>query len=135
MMTGKRGGVCQHQVTTDHVFMLCADDLLTLRARPPSEEEFTDIFQKFKYSFSLLDRLKSSIVNPNSEELLHHIFIPLDLIVKTTGGPALGAGVSSPALTGGAVTLLQGSLTEEEKHLWTALGPNWTLSRSVYLRL
>ncbi|XP_036408889.1 epidermal growth factor receptor kinase substrate 8-like protein 1a [Megalops cyprinoides] len=106
------------------------DDLLTLRARPPTEDEFKDIFQKFKYCFSLLDRLKSSITNPSSEELLHHIFIALDLIVKTTGGPALGAAVSSPALTGGAMTLLQDNLTEEEKQLWTSLGPNWTLPRS-----
>ncbi|KAJ8402497.1 hypothetical protein AAFF_G00365800 [Aldrovandia affinis] len=106
------------------------DDLLTLRARPPTEDEFNDIFQKFKYSFSLLDRLKFSITNPNSEELLHHIFIALDLIVKTTGGPAMGATVSSPALTSGAVTLLQDNLTEEEKQLWTLLGPNWTLPSS-----
>ncbi|XP_061081198.1 epidermal growth factor receptor kinase substrate 8-like protein 1a isoform X2 [Conger conger] len=106
------------------------DDLLTLRARPPPEEEFTDIFQKFKYAFSLLDRLKFSILNPDAEELLHHLFIALDLLVKTTGGPALGAGVSSPALTGGAVALLQDNLTDEEKQLWTSLGPNWTLSRS-----
>ncbi|XP_064170294.1 epidermal growth factor receptor kinase substrate 8-like protein 1a isoform X2 [Anguilla rostrata] len=106
------------------------DDLLTLRARPPPEEEFIEIFQKFKYSFSLLDRLKPSIINPNSEELLHHVFTALDLIVKTTGGPSLGAGVASPALTGGAVALLQDSLTDEEKQLWTSLGPNWTLPRS-----
>ncbi|KAJ8250966.1 hypothetical protein GJAV_G00215670 [Gymnothorax javanicus] len=106
------------------------DDLLTVRARPPPEEEFTSTFQKFKYSFSLLDRLKTFIVNPSSEELLHHIFTALDLIVKTTGGPTQGAGVSSPALTGGAVELLQQNLTEGERQLWTSLGPNWTQSRS-----
>lgn len=52
-------------------------------------------------------------------------------MVKTTGGPALGATVSSPALTNAAVTLLQDSLYEEERQLWTSLGPNWTLPRSV----
>lgn len=52
-------------------------------------------------------------------------------MVKTTGGPALGASVSSPALTNSAVTLLQENLTEEEKQLWTSLGPNWTLPLSV----
>ncbi|KAK5885173.1 hypothetical protein CesoFtcFv8_018908 [Champsocephalus esox] len=102
------------------------DDLLTLKALPPSEEEFVDIFQKIKYSLGLLDRLKSSITQPNAPELLHPIFLPLGLMVKTTGGPALGASVVSPAMTSGAVSLIQDHLTEEEKEMWTSLGPNWT---------
>ncbi|KAL4658280.1 epidermal growth factor receptor kinase substrate 8-like protein 1 isoform X1 [Arapaima gigas] len=106
------------------------DDLLMLRAQPPKDEEFEDIFQKLKYCFSLLARLKPSIANPTSEELLHHIFLPLDLLVKTTGGPAWGARVVSPALTSGAVALLQEHLTEEERQLWRSLGPNWTQPRS-----
>ncbi|KAM9716233.1 epidermal growth factor receptor kinase substrate 8-like protein 1 isoform 2-T2 [Menidia menidia] len=106
------------------------EDLLTAKALPPPEEEFVDIFQKFKYCFCLLARLKSTISNPSSEELVHHVFKPLDMMVKTTGGPALGASVSSPALTGSAVTLLQDTLSEEERQLWTSLGPNWTLPYS-----
>ncbi|KAI1896268.1 hypothetical protein AGOR_G00093050 [Albula goreensis] len=106
------------------------EDLLTLRARPPAEDEFVDIFQKFKYCFSLLARLKLCISNPTSEELLHHVFIPLDMIVRTTGGPALAASVSTPAMTSGAVSLLQDNLSVEERQLWTALGTNWTLPRS-----
>ncbi|XP_041813024.1 epidermal growth factor receptor kinase substrate 8-like protein 1a isoform X2 [Chelmon rostratus] len=102
------------------------DDLLTMKACPPSEEEFVDVFQKIKYSLSLLDRLKSSITDPDAPELLHPIFVPLRLMVKTTGGPALGASVVSPAMTSGAVSLLHKHLTEEEKGLWTSLGPNWT---------
>lgn len=39
---------------------LHADDLLTMKACPPSEEEFVDIFQKIKYSLSLLVRLDCS---------------------------------------------------------------------------
>lgn len=101
------------------------DDLLTLKALPPSEDEFVDIFQKIKYSLSLLDRLKSSIKQPDAPELLHSIFVPLRLMVKTTGGPALGASVLSPAMTSGAVSLLQEHLTKDEKELWTSLGPNW----------
>uniref|UniRef100_A0A667Y6U7 EPS8 signaling adaptor L1a n=1 Tax=Myripristis murdjan TaxID=586833 RepID=A0A667Y6U7_9TELE len=106
------------------------EDLLTMKACPPAEEEFVDIFQKIKYSFSLLDHLKSLIAEPDSPELLHHIFIPLGLLVKTTGGPELGATVASPALTCGAVSLLQEHLTGEEKELWTSLGANWTSRRS-----
>lgn len=52
-------------------------------------------------------------------------------MVKTTGGAALGASVSSPALTTSAVSLLQDSLSEQERQLWVSLGPNWTLPRSV----
>lgn len=52
-------------------------------------------------------------------------------MVKTTGGPAFGASVSSPALTGSAVSLLQDSLRDDERQLWTSLGPNWTHPRSV----
>ncbi|XP_034415303.1 epidermal growth factor receptor kinase substrate 8-like protein 1 isoform X2 [Cyclopterus lumpus] len=103
------------------------EDLLTAKARPPPEEEFIDIFQKFKYCFSLLARLKSTISSPSSEELVHHVFKPLNMMVKTTGGPALGASVSSPALTSSAVYLLQDHLSEDERQLWTSLGPNWTL--------
>ncbi|XP_033841196.1 epidermal growth factor receptor kinase substrate 8-like protein 1 [Periophthalmus magnuspinnatus] len=106
------------------------EDLLTAKAKPPPEEEFVDIFQKFKYCFSLLARLKSTISNPSSEELVHHVFKPLDMMVKTTGGPTMGAMVTSPALTTSAVTLLQDTLNEEERQLWMSLGPNWTQSRS-----
>ncbi|KAM9425558.1 epidermal growth factor receptor kinase substrate 8-like protein 1 isoform 2-T3 [Pholidichthys leucotaenia] len=105
------------------------EDLLTAKANPPPEEEFIDIFKKIKYCFSLLARLKPTISNPSSQELVHHVFKPLDMMVKTTG-PALPASVSSPALTNSAVSLLQDTLTEEEKQLWTSLGPNWTLPRS-----
>nr|XP_061805403.1 epidermal growth factor receptor kinase substrate 8-like protein 1 [Nerophis lumbriciformis] len=102
------------------------DDLMTLKAVPPSEEEFVGIFEKIKYSFSLLDRVKSVITDPTAPELLHHIFLPLLLLVKTTGGPTLGGSVVSPALTTGAVSLLQEHLAEDEKQLWIELGPNWT---------
>ncbi|XP_026180185.1 epidermal growth factor receptor kinase substrate 8-like protein 1a isoform X2 [Mastacembelus armatus] len=106
------------------------DDLLTMKACPPSQEEFVGLFQKIKYSLCLLDCVKSSISRPDATELLHHIFVPLSLMVKTTGGPALGASVVSPAMTSSSVSLLQEHLTEQEKALWTSLGPNWTSPRS-----
>ncbi|XP_072549881.1 epidermal growth factor receptor kinase substrate 8-like protein 1a [Salminus brasiliensis] len=105
-------------------------DLMADEPSAPSEQDFVDIFQKIKYSFSLLDRLKNEISKPSSEELLHHLFIPLGLMVKTTGSPDLAAGVSSPALTSGAVVLLQQNLKQEERELWESLGPNWIQSYS-----
>ncbi|XP_070401648.1 epidermal growth factor receptor kinase substrate 8-like protein 1 isoform X2 [Nothobranchius furzeri] len=110
------------------------DDLLAEKARPPPEEEFVDIFQKFKYCFCLLARLKSAITSPSSEELVHHVFKALDIMVKTTSGPALAASVSSPAMTNSAVSLLQDTLNEEERELWTFLGSNWTLPLSQLRR-
>ncbi|KAM6905345.1 epidermal growth factor receptor kinase substrate 8-like protein 1a [Xenentodon cancila] len=102
------------------------NDMLTKKACPPSEEDFVDLFQKIKYAFCLLDRLKSYISQPDAPQVLHHLFVPLGLMVKTTGGPALGASVVSPAMTSGAVLLLQEHLTDKEKKLWTSLGTNWT---------
>nr|XP_009297556.1 eps8-like1 isoform X1 [Danio rerio]XP_009297557.1 eps8-like1 isoform X1 [Danio rerio]XP_021326188.1 eps8-like1 isoform X1 [Danio rerio] len=106
------------------------DEPTPQKVTPPSEQEFVDIFQKIKYSFCLLDRLKMKISEPSSEELLHHVFVPLQLMVKTTGGPKLASSISSPALTSGAISLLQHNLNEQEKTLWTSLGPNWTLPYS-----
>lgn len=56
-------------------------------------------------------------------------------MVKTTGGPAMAASVDSPAMTAGAVSFLQEHLNNGEKALWSSLGPNWTLPRSVCVNI
>ncbi|KAF4093006.1 hypothetical protein AMELA_G00027170 [Ameiurus melas] len=109
-------------------------DVMMTQVSPPSEGEFVDIFQKIKYSFSLLDCLKTQIADPNSEELMHYLFVPINLMVKTTGGPDLAASVSSPALTSGAISLLQQYITQEERELWSSLGPNWTQPNSQHAK-
>uniref|UniRef100_A0A8C8DIW2 EPS8 signaling adaptor L1a n=1 Tax=Oryzias sinensis TaxID=183150 RepID=A0A8C8DIW2_9TELE len=106
-------------------------DFLTKKACPPSEEEFTSIFQKIKYSLCLLHRLQASIAQPSPSELLHHVFLPLQLLVNTTGGTTMAASVVSPGMTKGAVAMLQNDLTAENKQLWTSLGTNWTSPWSV----
>lgn len=106
------------------------EGLLTVRARPPSEQEFIGNFQKLKYCFSLLARLKNHIVNPNSTELVHFLFQPLEMMVNATGGPEVARGVGTPCLTQDAVTLLRDTLNEKEDALWRSLGENWTLPRS-----
>uniref|UniRef100_A0A8B9JKR6 Uncharacterized protein n=1 Tax=Astyanax mexicanus TaxID=7994 RepID=A0A8B9JKR6_ASTMX len=50
-------------------------------------------------------------------------------IVKVTGDAAVAAGVISPALTAGAVDLLQNNLNLQEHTLWSSLGPYWTQPR------
>lgn len=53
----------------------CPDDLLTMKACPPSEEEFVDIFQKLKYSLSLLVRLYQHIHTTLNKKLYDPIFL------------------------------------------------------------
>lgn len=87
------------------------DGMLTMRAKPPPEIEFVDIFQKFKLSFNLLvntrwmnatkrhlwtsrlsviaiiifqAKLKAHIHDPNAPELVHFLFTPLALIVDAS---------------------------------------------------
>ncbi|XP_031515142.1 epidermal growth factor receptor kinase substrate 8-like protein 1 isoform X1 [Papio anubis] len=102
------------------------EGLLTLRAKPPSEAEYTDVLQKIKYAFSLLARLRGNIADPSSPELLHFLFGPLQMIVNTSGGPELASGVRRPHLTSDAVALLRDNVTPRENELWTSLGDSWT---------
>ncbi|XP_077170019.1 epidermal growth factor receptor kinase substrate 8-like protein 1 isoform X2 [Paroedura picta] len=108
--------------------------LLTLRARPPREEEFTDVLAKMKYSFSLLARLKSSIMNPSSEELVYFLFGPLRTVVEASGGPEFASELRSPMLTLEAVSMLRSCLGEKEAALWHSLGENWTKARVDFPR-
>ncbi|KAM9113393.1 epidermal growth factor receptor kinase substrate 8-like protein 1 [Pangshura tecta] len=105
------------------------EGLLTLRARPPTREEFQDTLAKMKYSFSLLARLQSNISNPTSEELVHFLFGPLKMVVETSGGPEFASEIRSPMLTLEAVTLLRGCLGAQEAELWGSLGDDWTRPR------
>nr|XP_045377831.1 epidermal growth factor receptor kinase substrate 8-like protein 1 [Camelus bactrianus] len=102
------------------------EGLLTLRAKPPSEAEYTDVLQKIKYAFSLLARLCGNIANPSSQELLHFLFGPLQMIVDSSGGPQFASGVRRPHLTSEAVALLRDNVTQRENTLWTSLGDSWT---------
>ncbi len=105
------------------------DGMLSMRAKPPPEREFVDIFQKFKLSFNLLSKLKAHIHDPNAPELVHFLFTPLALIVDASHdshyGPNLPSKVVSPLLTAGAVDLLINCLTSKESELWHSLGEAW----------
>ncbi|XP_077324726.1 epidermal growth factor receptor kinase substrate 8 isoform X2 [Lithobates pipiens] len=105
------------------------EGVLTLRAKPPPEEEFTDCLQKFKHGFNLLAKLKSHIQNPSAAELVHFLFTPLSMMVEATGGPELARAVLSPLLIKDAIDFLSFILNEEEKKLWWSLGDTWTKSR------
>ncbi|XP_046747102.1 epidermal growth factor receptor kinase substrate 8-like isoform X1 [Diprion similis] len=112
------------------------DGMLTMRAKPPPEMEFIDIFQKFKLSFNLLAKLKAHIHDPNAPELVHFLFTPLALIVDashdTNYDPNLPNKVVSPLLTREAVNLLINCVTSKETELWHSLGDTWLIPRDQW---
>merc|ERR1711899_706152 len=105
------------------------DGMLSMRAKPPPEREFVDIFQKFKLSFNLLAKLKAHIHDPNAPELVHFLFTPLALIVDASHdshyGPNLPSKILEPLLSADAVELLINCLTSKESELWHSLGEPW----------
>uniref|UniRef100_A0A672TQB6 Epidermal growth factor receptor kinase substrate 8-like protein 2 n=1 Tax=Strigops habroptila TaxID=2489341 RepID=A0A672TQB6_STRHB len=111
-----------------------AEGVLTLRARPPSEAEFIDCFQKTKLAFNLLAKLRKHIQNPSASELVHFLFGPLELIISSCGGPELAKSVVSPLLSKDATDFLRGHLTPKEINLWDSLGEAWTRSRAEWPR-
>ncbi|XP_044008992.1 epidermal growth factor receptor kinase substrate 8-like protein 2 [Aphidius gifuensis] len=112
------------------------EGMLTMRAKPPPENEFIDIFQKFKLSFNLLAKLKAHIHDPNAPELVHFLFTPLALIVDashdTNYDQNLPSKVVSPLLTREAVNLLINCVTSKETELWQSLGDTWTMARDQW---
>ncbi|KAL7977417.1 hypothetical protein Chor_009366 [Crotalus horridus] len=85
------------------------EGLLTIRAKPPSQEEFEDTLSKIKYSFSLL-------------------------IVDASGGVEFASELRNPMLTLEAVTLMRNCLGEQETEFWHSLGENWTKPRVDFPR-
>ena len=71
------------------------DGMLNMRAKPPPERDFVDIFQKFKLSFNLLAKLKAHIHDPNAPELVHFLFTPLALIVDASHDSHYGPNLPS----------------------------------------
>ncbi|XP_026779232.3 epidermal growth factor receptor kinase substrate 8a isoform X3 [Pangasianodon hypophthalmus] len=105
------------------------EGVLTLRAKPPGQDEFVDCFQKFKHAFNLLAKLKTHIQNPSAVDLVHFLFNPLKMVVHTSGGVDLAKSVVVPLLTRDAIEFLHSAGTAEERHLWVTLGDGWTKCR------
>ncbi|XP_067614598.1 epidermal growth factor receptor kinase substrate 8, partial [Eurosta solidaginis] len=112
------------------------EGLLTMRTRPPHEEEFVDIFAKFKLSFNLLAKLRAHIHDPNAPELVHFLFTPLALIVEASSDTyyesQLPSLVVNPLLTREAINLLINCVTSKETELWRSLGQAWIIPREQW---
>ncbi|XP_061102837.1 epidermal growth factor receptor kinase substrate 8-like protein 2 isoform X1 [Conger conger] len=111
-----------------------AEGMLTLRAKPPTEAQFVDTLQKLKLSFNLLARLKKHIQKPSASELVHFLFGPLELVLKSCGGPELARSVVSPHLCRDAVEFLRGTFSPKEMALFELLGNSWTVPRADWPR-
>uniref|UniRef100_A0A8D0DB93 EGFR pathway substrate 8a, signaling adaptor n=1 Tax=Sander lucioperca TaxID=283035 RepID=A0A8D0DB93_SANLU len=105
------------------------EGVLTLRSKPPGEDEFVDCLQKFKHAFNQLGKLKDHIQNPSAVDLLHFLFSPLRMVVQASGSVDLARSVMVPLLTRDAIDFLHAAGTAEERHLWVALGEGWTKCR------
>ncbi|XP_053199956.1 epidermal growth factor receptor kinase substrate 8a isoform X3 [Scomber japonicus] len=104
------------------------EGVLTLRSKPPGEDEFVDCLQKFKHAFNQLGKLKDHIQNPSAVELVHFLFNPLRMVIQT-GGVDLARSVVVPLLTREAIDFLHMTGSAEERHLWVTLGEGWTKCR------
>ncbi|XP_077451766.1 epidermal growth factor receptor kinase substrate 8-like protein 2 [Stigmatopora argus] len=111
-----------------------AEGMLTLRAKPPSEEEFIDSLQKLKLAFNLLAKLKKHIQNPSASELVHFLFGPLELVLQSLHSPELVRSIISPHLSKDAVDFLRGHLTPKETVTFELLGEGWTKPRAEWPR-
>ncbi|XP_076016184.1 epidermal growth factor receptor kinase substrate 8a isoform X2 [Genypterus blacodes] len=105
------------------------EGVLTLRSKPPGENDFVDCFQKFKFAFNQLGKLRDHIQNPSAVDLLHFLFNPLKMVIQTCGNVDLARSIVVPLLTREAIEFLHASGTAEERHLWVALGEGWTKCR------
>lgn len=113
------------------------DGMLKMRAKPPPAEDFVDIFQKFKFAFNLLAKLKAHIHDPNAPELVHFLFTPLSLIYDASRDPIhegreLSGEAVSPLLLQEAKQLLVNCLTSKEQELWLRLGKAWTQTKDEW---
>eukprot|EP00794_Sanderia_malayensis_P017087 gene17087-18808_t len=99
-------------------------------AKGPNEAAYTDIFQKFKYAFNLLAKLKPHIKNPNAPELVHYLFAPLGIIVKLIG-LEFAQSIMVPWLSISTLEMMSSCLYTTEGDFLKSLGPNWNLPQSA----
>ncbi|KAM6044253.1 epidermal growth factor receptor kinase substrate 8-like protein 3 [Chlamydotis macqueenii] len=98
----------------------------------PSEEDYTDFFQKVKYALNLLGRTRQHVREPDPTELLRLLFTALSFVLEHCPSPGLGAAAEAPLLAPEAVEMLEQGLPPEDYGTWKALGAAWNQTRAQY---
>ncbi|XP_025891851.1 epidermal growth factor receptor kinase substrate 8-like protein 3 [Nothoprocta perdicaria] len=98
----------------------------------PPEAAYRDFFQKMKYAFNLLGKLRWSLERPSSAELLPSLFEALTFVLGHCPHGELAASVQSPLLIPAAVALLEATLRGQHRDTWHGLGPAWTKTRDEH---
>ncbi|KAM9217486.1 LOW QUALITY PROTEIN: epidermal growth factor receptor kinase substrate 8-like protein 3 [Leptosomus discolor] len=98
----------------------------------PSEEDYTDFFQKVKYAFNLMGRTHQDMREPDPSELLHLIFMALSFVLEQCPNRSLAPAVEAPLLLPEAVELLEKTLHQDDHRTWKSLGSAWNKTRATY---
>ena len=105
--------------------------LLSLRAKPPAQEEYIDVFKKIKYALNTMSKLEGRVLNPTPVEMFRHLQKPIVFIVQTTGGVDLASSVKYPMLKRATLDMVY-RVTDAKTpkpiintSLWLELGENW----------
>uniref|UniRef100_A0A8C8RFN8 EPS8 like 3 n=1 Tax=Pelusios castaneus TaxID=367368 RepID=A0A8C8RFN8_9SAUR len=103
------------------------------RGALPPQPEFEACFQKIKYAFNLLGKLKPNLQQLNATDLVRLIFSSiLSPILSSCPWAHMAPSIVSPLLTEAAIDLLEESLEKEDSDLWKRLGKAWNTARADY---
>ncbi|XP_077151340.1 epidermal growth factor receptor kinase substrate 8-like protein 3 isoform X1 [Ranitomeya variabilis] len=94
-----------------------------------SESEFIECFQKIKYGFNLLAKVRDQMSQPTAPDLVHILMDILPKIISKCPGKNTVSSVLSPFLTQKAILLLSSCVTDKERKLWESLGEAWQSTR------
>uniref|UniRef100_T1J4N2 BPL/LPL catalytic domain-containing protein n=1 Tax=Strigamia maritima TaxID=126957 RepID=T1J4N2_STRMM len=109
---------------------------LALRATPPSEAEFIDIFQKLKLALNLIAKLKFRLRDPKAHHLVQYLLTPFILLAKVSKDKYYSTTMSSravaPLLTKDGIQMLTECLSKPEFELWSSMGLSWTATKDEW---
>ena len=112
--------------------------MIQLRATPPKQEEFIQIFKKIKFSLNVMADLEGKVLNPTPSEMFRHLQNPFIFMVQTTGGTSLASSIKNPLLKRTALDMIY-RVTESNTMAsiistshWIELGENWNKPYEEY---
>ncbi|XP_050767139.1 epidermal growth factor receptor kinase substrate 8-like protein 3 [Gymnogyps californianus] len=98
----------------------------------PSNDDYTDFFQKVKYALNLMGRTHQHVREPDPSQLLRLIFTALSFVLDHCPNRSLAPAVEAPLLVPEAVELLEKTLHQDDYRTWKTLGTAWNKTRAEY---